>query len=118
MPEIPARLITYCTNIHPGESWRETFASLRKHIPPIKAAVSPDHPFPVGLRLSARAAAELTPERRQAFRNWLSDQDCFVPTLNGFPFGVFHGEHIKELVYLPDWRSRTMAMATINCMPV
>ena len=39
MPEIPGRLITYCSNIHPGESWRETFAALRQHIPLIKAGI-------------------------------------------------------------------------------
>ena len=28
-PKFQRRLITYCTNIHPGESWEETFAALR-----------------------------------------------------------------------------------------
>jgi hypothetical protein len=27
-----------------------------------------------------------------------------VPTINGFPYGAFHGERVKERVYLPDWR--------------
>ena len=26
-------------------------------------------------------------------------------TINGFPFGRFHGERVKERVYLPDWTS-------------
>ncbi len=112
MPQVPGRLITYCSNIHPGERWREVFAALREHVPAVKAAVSPDRPFPIGLRLSARAAAELTPAENARFTAWLREQDCFVPTLNGFPYGDFHGERVKERVYLPDWRSPERAAYT------
>ena len=49
-------LLSYCTNIHPGESWPETFASLTNHLPKVKAAVAPTKSFGVGLRLSAEAA--------------------------------------------------------------
>ncbi|HEX2136503.1 MAG TPA: hypothetical protein VHG30_11460, partial [Microvirga sp.] len=44
--------LTYCTNIHAGESFEAIAASLDPHVPSIKAAVAPDHPFGVGLRLS------------------------------------------------------------------
>ena len=118
MHQVQRRLITYCTNIHPGESWAETFASLAAHVPRIKAAVSPEHPFPIGLRLSARAARELAEGHRASFAGWLRERDCFVPTINGFPIGAFHGGAVKERVYLPDWRSReragyTMLLATL-----
>lgn len=114
MPEIPGRLITYCSNIHPGEGWQETFAALRQHIPAVKAAVSPTRPFPIGLRLSRRAAQELTPAENESFVRWLRDNECFVPTLNGFPYGDFHGERVKERVYLPDWRSPERAAYTMR----
>jgi hypothetical protein len=112
MPEIPGRLITYCTNIHPGEGWAEHFAALRHHIPAVKAAISPHHRFPIGLRLSRRAADELSGPANECFVSWLRDNDCFVPTINGFPYGSFHGERIKEQVYLPDWRSPERAVYT------
>jgi hypothetical protein len=105
VPEIQCRLITYCTNIHPADSWSETFAALKRQIPEIKHAISPSHPFPIGLRLSGRAAKELTPQSAAIFAAWLAEQECFVPTVNGFPFGTFHGTPVKEKVYLPDWRS-------------
>jgi len=105
MSQVQPGLITYCTNIHPGESWSEVFAALDTHIPVVKQSVSPQAPFPLGLRLSSRAAAELTPAAIATFKNWLKDKDCFVPTVNGFPYGEFHGSVIKEKVYLPDWRS-------------
>ncbi|MGD0253634.1 MAG: metabolite traffic protein EboE, partial [Verrucomicrobiota bacterium] len=31
--------------------------------------------------------------------------DCYVFTINGFPYGRFHGARIKEQVYAPDWTS-------------
>lgn len=106
MSQVQRRLITYCTNIHPGESWAETFTALATHVPQIKAAVSPGHPFPIGLRLSARAARELAAGQAASFAGWLRDEHCFVTTINGFPFGAFHGTRVKEQAYLPDWRSR------------
>ena len=114
MSKIPGRLITYCSNIHPGEGWAETFTALRQHIPAVKAAVSPNHAFPIGLRLSHRAAVELSPEENRRFTDWLRENDCFVPTLNGFPYGSFHGERVKEKVYLPDWRSPQRAAYTMR----
>lgn len=114
MSQVPDRLITYCTNIHPGEIWDATFAALNEHLPVIKATVSPMRPFPVGLRLSNRAAVDLTPDKMSAFADWLAEQGCFVPTINGFPFGSFHGSRVKETVYLPDWRSPERVAYTIR----
>lgn len=105
MPEIPGRLITYCTNVHPGDSWFETFAALDRHIPAIKQAVADNERFPIGLRLSERAAREVARSGLPQFTRWLTDNGCFVPTLNGFPYGDFHAQRVKQDVYLPDWRS-------------
>jgi len=107
-------MITYCTNIHPGESWEETFGNLARHLPAVKSAVSPDAPFPVGLRLSGRAARELTPEAAARFGRWLAEHDLFVPTINAFPFGSFHQTSVKEQVYRPDWRHPQRAAYTVR----
>lgn len=112
----PSRLsprhLTYCTNIHPGEGWGDVFTALRHHIPLVKAAFSPDAPFPIGLRLAERAARELDAAANAEFSAWLADNDCFVPTLNGFPYGAFHGRRVKENVYQPDWRAPERAVYT------
>ncbi len=97
-------MITYCTNIHPGESWAETFDALKRHLPVIKSDFSPFRPFPLGLRLSGRAIRDLDEAASERFMEWLHCHDLFVPTINGFPYGAFHGTRIKEQVYLPDWR--------------
>jgi hypothetical protein len=102
----PSRLdLTYCTNVHPGETWEETLASLERYVPAIKQRVSPDQPFGVGLRLSADAAATLAiPDQLDAFKGFLAGHGLYVFTLNGFPYGRFHGTRVKEAVYLPDWQ--------------
>jgi len=98
--------LAYCTNIHRGETWRETIESLKTHALAVRERVCPQSPFAIGLRLSHRAARELS-ERPALleFRRWLDQNDCYVFTINGFPYGRFHGARIKEQVYAPDWTS-------------
>lgn len=97
---------TYCTNIHPGESWAEVFANVRGHLPEIRANMSSSGPFGIGLRLSAEAANELVaPNELAAFKAYLTAENAYVFTINGFPYGQFHGVRVKENVYGPDWAS-------------
>ena len=97
--------LTYCSNIHPGERWDAVFAQLKAHLPVLKARLAPHQPFGVGLRLSDVAARELLEEDRLArFRDWLGARGLYVFTLNGFPYGGFHRQVVKDQVYAPDWR--------------
>lgn len=96
--------LAYCTNIHRGESWAETLAALQTHTLAVLDRVSPHAPFGLGLRLSERAARELNDRATLlAFQRWLGQQHCYVFTINGFPYGQFHGTRVKEQVYQPDW---------------
>jgi hypothetical protein len=96
--------LAYCTNIHRGETWLETFASLQNYALAIREKVCPKKPFAIGLRLAERAAVELSdPGTRLAFQRWLGKNGCYVFTINGFPYGQFHGTRVKEQVYRPDW---------------
>ena len=98
--------LAYCTNIHRGESWPETFAALQQYTLAVRDRVSPNQPYAIGLRLSDRAAHDLSfPAAINAFRKWLDQNNCYVFTINGFPFGRFHGGPVKEKVYSPDWTS-------------
>jgi sugar phosphate isomerase/epimerase len=97
--------LTYCTNIHRGETWAETGAALERHLPEIKRLSSPDQPMGVGLRLSSIASEALAdPGTLERFRDFLVRNGLYVFTINGFPYGPFHGTRVKEDVYLPDWR--------------
>jgi len=96
--------LTYCTNIHAGESWPEVRDGLHAHLPAIKAEVAPSQPLGVGLRLSAAAAEALAePEAFAELRQLLDDGGYYVFTINGFPYGTFHGSRVKEGAYRPDW---------------
>jgi sugar phosphate isomerase/epimerase len=59
----------------------------------------------LGLWIPAAAAAELeaTPEAAAAFGQELRSRGLEVFTLNGFPFGDFHRDRVKEQVFLPAW---------------
>lgn len=102
--------LTYCSNIHPGESWPEVRANLEHHLLAVRerlraAKAAPTTDFGIGLRLSAMAAAELArPAVLAEFRDFMAANGLYVFTINGFPYGRFHGHRVKEEVYLPDWR--------------
>jgi len=108
--------LTYCTNIHPGETWAEVLAVLSQALPSLKARVAPERALGVGLRLSARAALELERDERcfQELLALLAEVDGYVPTLNGFPYGEFHRGPVKAAVYLPDWHDPARAEYTLR----
>jgi len=99
--------LSYCTNIHPGPDWDTTLSNLKKYVPAIKANLAADAPFGLGLRLSNQSSLELGHDKNLIdFKHWLSDQDCYVFTMNGFPYGNFHDEPVKDKVHLPDWTDK------------
>ena len=98
--------LAYCTNVHRGNTWPETFDSLEKYVLAVRNEVAPDKRFAIGLRLGAEAARELAqPGEIKKFRTWLDQKNAYVFTINGFPYGTFHGTRVKEQVYRPDWTS-------------
>ena len=111
--------LTYCTNIHAGQSWQDIRASLDEYVPAIKSTVAQSQPMGIGLRLSGEAAAVARqPEALASFRDQLSALGAYVFTINAFPFGPFHGVRVKEDVYLPDWRDRERVTFTANSAAV
>lgn len=98
--------LAYCTNVHHGRNWTETFDSLQKHTMAVRNRVCPERRFAIGLRLGDQAARELADSQTLLeFQRWLDRNDCYIFTINGFPYGTFHSEPVKEKVYLPDWTS-------------
>src|SRR5215211_2445360 len=84
---LPPVHLSYCTNIHPGESWPEVRANLERYLVPVRERVAPGRPFGVGLRLSAESARALAaPEALRELRGFLRAHDLYVFTINGFPY--------------------------------
>lgn len=105
--------LAYCTNIHRGETWEQTFETLKKYTLAVRERVAPKEAYAIGLRLGDQASRELSERARLAgFRRWLEENNCYVFTINGFPYGSFHGTRVKEQVYAPDWTTEERVVYT------
>jgi len=106
-------------NVHPGLTLDEVEANLRTHVLPLKQRFAPDRPFGVGLRLAGEASREaLADDRVHALRSWLDNNGLYVFTMNGFPYGPFHGETVKGNVHAPDWRDEERVAYTIRLIDI
>lgn len=111
--------LTYCTNIHPGENWSKVFNNLQKYIPALKTRLSEHNSFGIGLRLADIATRELLKENTLSyFQWWLEEHDLYVFTLNGFPYGNFHGQTVKDQVYAPDWSTKERLEYTLRLVHI
>lgn len=103
----PPLHLTYCLNIHPGETWMENLEAIREHALAVKARVAPDQWFGLGLRLSHKSASHLAGHKEDLAqaRDFFAEHQLYPFSINGFPYGRFHSKPVKENVYLPDWRA-------------
>lgn len=113
--QTPYGHLSYCSNIHPGEEWAAHFSVLQSSIPEIKAAVCPNRKMGIGLRLANQASIDLSEKSNfETFNNWLEANDCYVFTMNGFPYGGFHNVVVKDQVHAPDWTTPERTNYTIR----
>ncbi len=118
MPPAASSLrLGYCTNVHPAETPADLVRMIRRHVAPVHRRAGTSD---VGLRIGAAAAFafDRDPAALDTFAGVLAAHRLSVFTLNGFPFGDFHAESVKEAVYAPDWSTPergeyTMALARI-----
>jgi hypothetical protein len=107
--------LSYCSNIHTGEIWTEHFAQLQAHVPAVKAQVSPDEKMGLGLRFANQASIDLQDSSLiSELKTWLKEQNLYVFTLNGFPYGGFHNTIVKDQVHAPDWTTTERRDYTIR----
>jgi sugar phosphate isomerase/epimerase len=94
----------YCLNVHPTQTFEEVRAALLGPVREVRRRLCPDRPFGVGLRLSAEALAH--PHAARELKAIFEAEGFAAYTMNGFPYGRFHGAPVKEAVYEPDWTAR------------
>lgn len=117
--EIKGFHLSYCSNIHPGESWDATFQNLKIYIPEVRQRLKAEGPFGIGLRLSNEASLVLEkPDKLKEFQVWLRKVNAYVFTLNGFPYGDFHRQIVKEKVHFPDWTTSERKDYTIRSFQI
>ena len=116
----PPLHLTYCLNIHPGESWTDNFAAIKEKALAVKARIEPDSWFGLGLRISAHAARQLSDDQAlvDEAREFFAENQMYPFTVNGFPYGRFHSGAVKEKVYEPDWRTPERRIYTMQLADV
>ncbi|MEZ4469556.1 MAG: metabolite traffic protein EboE [bacterium] len=97
--------LTYCTNVHPGETLAELLDVLRGPVADVKARFAPSVPFGLGLRLGNTATSALlrSPAALLDLAEACLEEGLYVFTVNGFPYGDFAAESVKAAVYDPGW---------------
>lgn len=108
--------LSYCLNIHRGESWEENYTAIADKAVAVAAEVSHQGDFGLGLRLSAQAAAYLTsnPAAQCEAVELFARKKLYPFSVNAFPYGRFHAGRVKEQVYAPDWRTQERVSYTIQ----
>ncbi|RLS95370.1 MAG: hypothetical protein DWI12_04760 [Planctomycetota bacterium] len=112
----PRAALAYCTNVHPGDTLARTKAMLEQHATRVRELACPNTMLGLGLWLSAQSARELLTETDgiARFRDWLESRNLAVRTINGFPYGDFHGETVKTRVYHPHWADPNRSLYTLD----
>lgn len=99
----PGTILGYCTNVHAGLDLAAIRANLLTHAVAVRERLGVAE-LGVGLWFPQPAARELRADGAVIeLRDWLAEQGLMPFTLNGFPFGDFHGPTVKRRVYEPDW---------------
>ncbi|MDO6459928.1 metabolite traffic protein EboE [Granulosicoccaceae sp. 1_MG-2023] len=110
--------LSYCTNVHPGESLSEINGNIEQFAGPVRHCAALNS-MNAGLWISHQASRELMQaDASGSLHKTLQAQQLQVNSLNGFPYGNFHNKQVKEAVYSPDWADRkrldyTLSLATI-----
>lgn len=111
--------LTYCTNIHKNKTLKDTVNNIKKYAINIKNKVSPNNRFGIGLCLSYNMSLQLVDETAlNNFKHWLSANNLYIFTINGFVHSYFHKKNIKEKIYEPDWGTVERFIFTKNLITI
>ena len=94
----------YCFNVLPGETVAELVQQIHRICGPVRRRLGVDR-LGVGLWIAQPAAFDLDASKwdLRDLKEALDAEGLYCFTLNGFPYGGFHGPRVKELVFLPSW---------------
>ena len=96
--------VGYSTNVHPGDSLDELWASL-DDAGAVRHLVDPARPLPIELRLSLPVTRALAadPALTARLERALGERGLRAVTVSAFSPLPFHGTLVKEKAYLPRW---------------
>lgn len=110
--------LSYCTNVHPGQTVPSVVEGLREYTRPVQERFGST--VAAGLWLADPVIRELlaTTGVFERFIADLKELGLSCHTLNAFPYGDFHSERVKDQVYLPDWSTQSRLEYTLGCSTV
>jgi sugar phosphate isomerase/epimerase len=96
--------VGYSTNVHPGDSLEELWASL-EDAEVVRHLVDPKRPLPIELRLSLPVTQAMARDRGlvAGLATSLRDRGLRAVSVSAFSPLPFHGQPVKENAYLPRW---------------
>jgi hypothetical protein len=111
-----ARALGYALNVFPYDTLAELWPVLEGDVLRIKEIAFPHEVFPIELRFSERLVRELQSDCDQVakLKYFLDTNDLALITVNGFVMPAFHGERVKERVYLPAWHESEQRVRFTN----
>jgi sugar phosphate isomerase/epimerase len=110
------RPLGYALNVFPYHALAELWTCLEGEVVQIKERVFPNEIFPIELRFSEQIVRELLNDCAEVARlkHFLDTNDLALVTVNGFVMPPFHGERVKERVYLPAWHESNARVRFTN----
>lgn len=96
-------MLGYCSNVHAATTLEQVRTALSTHAVAVRDRLGIDGNLPLGLWLPASALDSVRETGSSDLKSWLDARGLQVFTINGFPFGDFHGDVVKHAVYQPDW---------------
>jgi hypothetical protein len=110
------RTVGYALNVFPYDTLADLWPVLEGEVLQIKETAFPDEVFPVELRFSDRLVRELSSDCDHVakLKYFLDTHDLALVTVNGFVMPAFHGEPVKERVYLPAWHESDARLRFTN----
>lgn len=106
--------VGYALNVFPAETLAELWTCLETEVLQIKQRVFPDEVFPIELRFSEKIVRDLNCDEVVRLKYFLDTHDLALVTVNGFVMPHFHGERVKERVYLPAWHESDARLRFTN----
>jgi sugar phosphate isomerase/epimerase len=105
----------YCTNVHAGATLAQAKEQLDRHATAVRRELGVEW-LDIGLWLSARSVFELKEQASgvERLRAWLDERGLRVFTINGFPYGDFHADRVKQAVYEPNWANARRLLFSID----
>lgn len=117
--------LTYCANAHACMAFDALKANLETFFTPV-CELRQQANMHSGLWFSNAVVNEILaePNKLVELKEILQQRGVNLTSLNGFPYGDFHADEVKESVYLPDWAdakrliyTQNLALILATCMP-